>query len=182
MAFEVARLAGGVVIHEKAPQASCKAEEPKSSNVQARKSGNVMNWLGKVNPVGSPPLVATSNRFRRLALQGKDSGLDGTDAGELGWERVSERMQVGNQCTVFVEVLVESTETHSIESLTKLVETGLCNQLKAKLQVLEVSLLQSTGPACARPSAQKTHIITSAHVSIKVPSLELEECAWYPSC
>jgi hypothetical protein len=83
---EVARLAGGeeemneqadqlgrIAIQEQAPQASGKAEEPKSSKAQARKSGNVMNRLGQVNSVGSPPLVATSNRFGRLALQGKDS-------------------------------------------------------------------------------------------------------------
>ena len=86
-----------IAIQEQVPQASGKAEEPKSSKVQARKSGNIMNWSGQVNPVGSPPLVATSNSFGRLALQGKDSGLDGTDAGELGWERVSERMRGGNQ-------------------------------------------------------------------------------------
>ena len=88
----------------------------------------------------------------------------------------------GNQHNEIVEALVESTETHSIESLTKLVETGLRNRLKAKLQVFEVSLLQSRVPARARPSVQKPHIVTLAHVSIKVPSaLELEECTWYPS-
>ena len=57
----------------------------------------------------------------------------------------------GNQRNEIVEALVESTETHSIESLIKLVETGLRNWLKAKLQVLEVSLLQSRVPARARP-------------------------------
>ena len=73
---------------------------------------------------------------------------------------------------------MESTETHSTESLTKLVEMGLHNWLKAKLQVLEVSLLQSRGPARARPSAQKTHIVTSAHVSIKVPSRLRVRWSW----
>ena len=188
---EVARLAGGeeemneqadplgrIAIQEQAPQASGKAEEPKSSKAQARKSGNVMNRLGQVNPVGSPPLVATSNRFGRLALQGKDSGLDGIDAGEPGWERVSKRMRGGNQRNEIVEALVESTETHSIESLTKLVETGLRNRLKAKLQVLEVRLLQSRVPARARPSVQKPHIVTSAHVSIKVPSRLRVRWSW----
>ena len=91
---------------------------------------------------------------------------------------MSKRIRGGNQRNEIVEALVKSTETHSIESLTKLVETGLRNRLKAKLQVLEVSLLQSRVPARARPSVQKPHIVTSSHVSIKVPSRLRVRWSW----
>ena len=91
------------------------------------------------------------------------------------------RVREGAQHNEIVEALVESTETHSIESLTKLVERGLRNRLKAMLQVLEVSLLQSRGLARARPSVQKPHIVTSAHVSIKVSSRLRVRWSWYPS-
>ena len=84
-----------------------------------------MNRLGQVNSVGGPnpltnaisappPLVATSNHFRPLALQGnKDNRLNGTDAGEIGWERVSERMLSGNQRTEVLDFFAEFPETQT---------------------------------------------------------------------
>ena len=125
-----------IAIQEQAPQAS-KAEEPKSSKVQARKRENVMNRLGQVNPVGGlnlltntisapPPLVAMSNHFWPLALQGnKDNRLDGADAGELCWERVSERLWDGNQRMEVLDFFVEFPETQTAEAAKELLERKL---------------------------------------------------------
>ena len=79
-------------------------------------------------------------------------------------------MQGGNQCTEVLDFSVEFPETQMAKVAKEIVEKGLCKQLNAELQVMQVNLLQSGVSAQAKTLDQKANIKTSAHVSIKVQS------------
>ena len=140
--------------------------------------------MGGINPpinanLAPPSLITMNNRYGPLALQeNEDEGLDGADAGERGWERASRKQRGGNQRTEVLDFLVEFPETQTAKSAKELVELGLRKRLNAKLQVLKVTLLQSRVSARARTLAQKTQIMTSAQVSINVPSRLRVRWSW----